>query len=294
MLCLTRLILPVVLLLTAGTAMSQTDHRASLYLSLRHSDSIISQARVRINGKKIPYDHRRKQYRVARTMLPGGKNQLLVERKGFPPLSADLGPLLARRPVRKDTAITITLTHHWDSFYLYRSHEVPGYADPRYIMVLNVEDSAKLFQEARARRLEIVRMFPYCSGREDQGKPGIPDSYLLTQHGGAAFHQGNAQTLEELRVIFGAEFAGPPILSYYPLVLTNRIALELLPGTTTERMKQILDIYGLKIYSHSDPLMIVEAAPGIGTQITGIAQRLKRVKEISAVSNVITSMVCPD
>jgi hypothetical protein len=293
-----KTIVPVlVVMFIFSTVCSQLKSGVAINLYVGHSDSVVI-ANVKVNNNPVEFDTSRKQYIIMTNQLKRNNNVLTISKPGFAPERVDIDSIFRDYRLTTDLPVSIALKHHWDTTYLQQGVAVHGFAHPQYIMLINAKDSAKVFKHIKGRNLLVAKMYNYCNGyREHTAEISYPaDTYIFMHCYGAAIRKQNSEDLRYLRSIFGDDNAGPVVLDgIFPKVLTHRLELRFVPGTSEARRKEILDQFKLTIYyrdGYSPGVYVVEADRGTGDHIIGIAHRLQQYKEVAMVSNILNALVC--
>jgi hypothetical protein len=273
--------------------------KASISLRLKHSDSIVA-ARVSVNNKPVQYQPSSKKYLLPRELFTKPNTLIRIEKAGFYPLQLNADSIFKAHGQAKKITVDAVLGHPWDSVYENGGAVVPGYAHPKYIMILNVEDTAKVLRVINDLNLIVVRMYDYCgTTKENYGRPERPNTYILMQGDSGNIAKQRSSVLSYLRREFGDDLAGPAMITGggHPDLLSNQLELRFKHDVTEEKRKAILAAFGLTEYyrnNYNPAEMVVKADIGMGDHIIGIAHRLKGVKEIEMVRNLIIARLCPN
>lgn len=273
--------------------------KASVSLRLRHSDSIVA-ATVSVNDQPVKYQPVSQKYLLSQKLFKKPNTLITIEKAGFYPLQLNADSIFKVHGQRKEVAVEAVLRHPWDSVYENGGALIPGYAHPKHIMILNVKDTAKVLRVVSNRNLVLVKMYDYCGAtKENYGQPGQINTFILMQGDSSSIAKQRSAVLSYLRRELGDEAAGPAMITGrgQPDLLLNQLELRFKQDVTAEKQKAILAAFGLIEYfrSNDNPAaMVVKANDGMGDHIIGIAHRLKQVKEIEMVRNLINAAVCPD
>jgi hypothetical protein len=273
--------------------------KAVIGLRLRHGDSIVS-ARVSVHKQPVQYQPSSQTYLLPRGLFIKPNTLITIEKPGFYPLQLNADSIFKAHRQVKEITVDAVLRHPWDSVYENGGALAPGYAHPKYIMILNVEDTAKVLRVINHLNLTLVRMYDYCgTTKENYGQPEQINTYILMQGDSSNVAKQHSAALSYLRKEFGDDFAGPAMITggSDPDLLSNQLELRFKQDLPEEKRKAILASFGLTEYSRSNfnpAEIVVKADAGMGDHIIGIAHRLKQIKEIEMVRNLLHTRVCPN